>query len=646
MSRIHSVTIEDDFWQKRTEIVRNDMLPFQWRVLNDQEPKAAKSGVIHNFKIAAGLEKGEFYGMVFQDTDLYKWLEAVAYSLSRKPDKQLRRQADSAIDLIAAAQLDDGYIDTYFQVKVPQYRWSDLADNHELYSAGHLIEAGVAYYQATKNEKIYQIITKLADGLVARFGEGKRRGVPGHPEIELALIRLYRLTNRRAYLDLARYFVLERGKSPNYFIEEASVRKSKNIPSWIDLNWHHGMIQDEPVDTAYLVASRPLLEQNHVEGHAVRAGYLYSALADLAKIDRDPSLQAASDRLWDNAVNRQMYIEGGLGATARNEGFSYEYDLPNETNYCETCAAVALIFWGKRMLQLASDAEYGDVIERALYNNCLGSMALDGKSFYYRNELEIWGEKVNKAARPKWHSCACCPPNLARLLLSLDRYIYHFDDQTHTLFVDQFIGSTIRLTTARGDIAVCQQSTLPWAGQVDFTFKQVIHEPFSFAMRTPSWSPQIQIELNGRSLYEGPDYRINRGYLILHRRWDAGDRIVIHFDMKPKLNFANLKVKQDAGKVAVTRGPLLYCAEEEDNGDRLWTLLVPQNVHFSEQYDENLLGGVVRLSFDGFRELNCSDALYSFAPPLRRTQPITLIPFYTRYNRKIGSMQVWLRRDV
>lgn len=645
MSQIHSVKIEDDFWQKRMEIVRENMLPFQWRVLNDQEPDAAKSGVIHNFKIAAGLEKGDFYGMVFQDTDLYKWIEAVAYSLNSKPDEQLRRQADSAVDLIAAAQLDDGYIDTYFQVKAPQHRWTDLADNHELYSAGHLIEAGVAYYQATKNETIYRVITKLADGLVDRFGEGKRRGVPGHPEIELALIRLYRLTNDRAYLDLARYFVLERGKSPNYFVEEDQARKSKHIPSWIDSYWHNGTIQDDPVDTSYLVASRPLLEQTHVEGHAVRAGYLYCALADLAHIDRDPSLREAADRLWDDAVNRQMYIEGGLGSTASNEGFSYDYDLPNETNYCETCAAIALIFWGKRMLRLAGDAKYSDVVERALYNNCLGSMALDGKSFYYRNELEIWGEKVEKAARPKWHSCACCPPNLARLLLSLDRYIYHFDDETRTLFADQFIGSTMKITTDRGAIEIRQQSTLPLEGKIDFIIKEASREPFRFGIRIPSWSPTIEIQLNGRYLYEGPDYTVSRGYLMINRQWRAGDRIAIRFDMTPKLNYANVKVRQDAGKVAITRGPLLYCLEEEDNGNQLWSLLVPHRVQIQEQYLEDLLGGIVRLSFDGIREVNRSDALYSFAPPLRRVQPVTLIPFYTRFNRSVGSMHVWLRKD-
>lgn len=639
------VTVDDPFWNERIAIVQEQMLPFQWKVLNDKEPGAPKSGVIQNFKIAAGEAEGEFYGMVFQDTDLYKWLEAVAYSLKIKPNKQLKEWAEEAIRLIAAAQLEDGYVNTYFQVKVPQYRWTDFSDNHELYTAGHLIEAGVAYYEATGNQTIYHVIKKLGDCLINKFGYGKGQALPGHPEIELALLRLYKLTDEQKYLDLAKYFVLERGKAPNFFIEESKERRAKGIPSWLDINYNDGFVEpvkDDEEDVSYFVASQQLVEQSVVEGHAVRAGYLYSALAELAALENDQALKEAALRLWDNATTKQLYVTGGIGATNTNEGFTHDYDLPNESNYCETCAGISLIFWAKRMMYLDAGSVYAEIIEKTLYNNTLGSMSLDGKSFYYRNELERWGSKVKKAGRPKWHACACCPPNLARLLLSLDEYIYHVKETASVLYVDQFIGSKVSAEIAGKPFVLEQKAGFPWNGTVQLLIKAAPKAAISLAIRLPEWSTTFSIKLNGKLLYEGIDFTINKGYLLIFRQWKAGDTVDFGLDMTPKWIFAHPLVKYDAGKAAITRGPLVYCLEEEDNGNHLWQLSVPVSAEFSEEFMGEL-GGVVKVSCAGHRDQAYSHALYTYTPHTHKPAKLTAVPFYSRYNRSIGEMQVWTR---
>lgn len=413
----NQIQIQDQFWNTYSDLVRETVIPYQWEALNDRVEDAEPSHAIRNFRIAAGLEQGEFGGWVFQDSDLYKWLEAVAYSLRHHPDQRLEKIADESIELIRQAQHDDGYLNTYFTIQEPGKQWTNLYEAHELYCAGHLIEAAVAYYQATGKRKLLDISCRFADLIDRMFGTkpGQIRAYCGHQEIELALIKLYGVTVEERYLNLSQYFIDERGKQPNYFIEEWERGSRTNI-------WSQGAPNLE-VYQSHL----PVREQKVAVGHSVRAVYMCTAMADLARLTGDEGLKAACERLWSNTTGKQMYITGGIGSTHLGEAFTFDYDLPNDSVYAETCASIGLIFWARRMLQLEVKSEYADVLERALYNNVLGSMSMDGKHFFYVNPLEVWPEASLKnpdkhhvkPIRQKWFGCSCCPPNVARLLGSL-----------------------------------------------------------------------------------------------------------------------------------------------------------------------------------------------------------------------------------
>lgn len=634
-----NLTIHDAFWSERIDIVIQKMLPFQWRVLNDEEPDVPKSGAIQNFKIAAGEAEGEFYGMVFQDTDLHKWIEAVAYALRLRTDDELKAHADEAWRLIAKSQMPDGYVDTYFQIKAPKLRWTSLQDNHELYTAGHLIEAGVAYHQSTGSEVAKHVVIKLADGLVQRFLKDKTPGMPGHPEVELALMRLYRMTGNKDYYELAKHFILIRGQKPNYFEQETQNRRDNDIPNWLDELWNDGNIdKKEPVDLAYYVASKPLLEQSVVEGHAVRAGYLYAGLADIAEVSQNDAIKAATMRLWHNMTDTQMYVTGGIGSTNMNEGFTHEYDLPTETNYSETCAGISLIFFAHRLQKFMTDGVFGDVIERDLYNNTLGSMSLSGEKFYYRNEIERWGENVARSGRPGWHACACCPPNLARLILSLDHYIAHTNGEIQ--YLDQYISSSYDDERHAWNLT----SDFPVTGEVSIVFEKW-SDNRNFATRIPSWSPNFTISLNNKPLYVGIDYVMVQGYIQLIKKPEAGDKLSLNFDMTPKTVYANSRVKSVAGRVAITRGPLVYCAEEVDNKiSDFWNVLIPQHTQWTDSIIDEL-PGVTALTTTVNYEMSQSLRLYSYNRPEKRTIQLTLVPFYARNNRQLGAMQVYLRSE-
>ncbi len=643
MNKIN-VKINDRFWNERIAIIQKQMLPFQWRVLNDQEPDTPKSGAIMNFKIAAGEAEGEYWGMVFQDTDLYKWLEAVAYSLAIKDDDELRGWAEEAIRLIAAAQKDDGYVNTYFQVFKPELQWTDLTDNHELYCFGHLIEAGVAYHEVTGDQTILSVITKAADMLADKFGYGKEWGLPGHPEVELALLRLYHLTENERYLELAKYFILERGKKPNFFIEEPKKRTAAGIPSWLDI-MHDGFVVPEfsdDMDVSYYVANKQLIDQMVVEGHAVRAGYLYTALADLAAIEGDLTLKDAAQRLFDNCTTKNMYITGGIGQTHRNEGFTRDYDLPNATDYCETCAGISLIFWAQKMLMMETDSKYADTIERVLYNNTLGSMALDGKSFYYSNLLEKSGDTLKDAARPKWYACACCPPNLARLVLSLDQYLCHYQENGDVLFIDQYIGGEIKGVGKAGVYELAVDAAMPWDGEVRVVVKE-FPQAMRLGLRIPEWAKQTEVMVNDKYFYEGVHYTVNRGYIIFFEEIKFGDVVTFAMALQPRLTYANVLVKENIGKAAITRGPLVYCLEQEDCGNHLWQLQLQTGEALVEEHTTEL-NGIISLHSTALRSINqVSHSLYCDCSPATRPEQITAIPYYARYNRSIGELQVWTR---
>ena len=380
---VRQIMIRDPFWDPLREIIRSRAIPYQWLALNDALPGTEPSGCLRNFRIAAGKETGVHHGFVFQDSDASKWLEGVAYSLLSHPDPELERKADEAVETMIAAQQPDGYLNTYYTITAPDRRFTNLRDNHELYCLGHMIEAAVAYHRATGKTALLEAAERYADLADRTFGPEpeKKHGYPGHPEAELALIRLFAHTGNERYLRLARYFVDARGREPLYFREEERLNGNGRY-----------YFADGPLGYAYCQADKPVLEQQEAEGHAVRAMYLYSAMADLARLTGDPGLRAACRRLWDSVTERRMYITGGIGSSPYGEAFTFDYDLPNDTAYAETCAAIGLVFFARRMLLLEPEGKYADVMERALYNCVLSGMQLDGRSFFYVNPLEVWPE--------------------------------------------------------------------------------------------------------------------------------------------------------------------------------------------------------------------------------------------------------------
>ncbi|QHT60920.1 glycoside hydrolase family 127 protein [Paenibacillus lycopersici] len=646
MHTLHT-RINDSFWNNYMELVRETVIPYQWEALNDRIEGAEPSYAIRNFRIAAGLEEGEFGGFIFQDTDLYKWLEAVAYSLKRHPDPELERIADDAIALIGQAQHEDGYVNTYFTIKEPGKQWTNLHEAHELYCAGHMIEAAAAYYQATGKRGLLDIACRFADLIDRLFGAkpGQIRGYCGHQEIELALVKLYAVTGEARYLSLSQYFIDERGSMPNFFIDEWERRGRIG-------HWSNG--RPSP---AYNQAHLPVREQTAAVGHSVRAVYMYTAMADLARLTGDAGLREACERLWANTTGKQMYITGGIGSTHNGEAFSFDYDLPNDTVYAETCASIGLIFWARRMLQLEAKSEYADVMERALYNNVLGSMSRDGKHFFYVNPLEVWPEASDKnpdkrhvkPVRQKWFGCSCCPPNVARLLSSLNDYIYDVSEDGRTLYAHLFIGSEATFGLAGGSVALRQRSALPWDGRVAFSVSLPDGEEsvaFELALRVPNWYQHGRpvLKING----EPQDYRVANGYALIARSWSDGDAAEWLLPLESALIAANPLIRANAGKAAIQRGPLVYCVEEADNGAPLASLSLAAAPDLQAIPDDGLLGGCVVVEGEGLTAAPSASGWTGDQPyrPLRKeSAPVRFraIPYYLWGNRKTGEMNVWLR---
>ncbi|WP_369803515.1 glycoside hydrolase family 127 protein [Cohnella sp. OV330] len=643
---LKNVSIKDDYWSPYVKLVRDTVIPYQWEALNDRVADAEPSHAIRNFRIAAGMEEGAFGGFFFQDTDLYKWLEAVGYALAAAPDADLERVADEAISLVAAAQQEDGYLNTYFTVAEPGKRWTNLTDCHELYSAGHLIEAAVAYADATGKKALLDVACRLADHIDATFGDrpGQIRGYDGHQEIELALVKLYEATGERRYLDLAGFFIDERGRQPSFFHQEWEARGRTSA-------WTPGVVQKTPPSLSYHQADKPVREQEVATGHAVRAMYMYAAMADLAVRSGDGSLLAACRRLWDNTVRKQMYVNGSIGSTHHGEAFTFDYDLPNDTNYSETCASIGLVMFAQRMLQSEVKGEYGDVLERALYNTVTAGMATDGKHFFYVNPMEVWpaasegnpGKHHVKAVRQKWYGCACCPPNVARLLSSLGHYAFAASEDT--LYSHLHIGAEAKLTLAGRQIAVRMASGLPWAGQVGLTVTEAEGTgDFTLAVRVPAWSGATSFTLNG----EPATPEIRDGYAYLRRDWQAGDEFGMKLDMRPRRIYAAAEVRANAGRVALQRGPLVYCLEEADNGAPLAALAIRAESELREVAGEGRLAGAILIETEGLRleePANAGGALYRSDPPVRTPSRIVAVPYTLWGNREPGEMQVWVREE-
>lgn len=636
---LKKVSIHDSFWSKHVDLVRNAIIPYQWEAMNDRIPDAESSHCLENFKIAAGRAKGDFYGAVFQDTDVAKWLEAVGFSLTCYPDEVLEKTADEVIDLIADAQCEDGYINTYFTIKEPDKRWTDLCEGHELYTAGHLMEAAVAYYEGTGKRKFLDCMCKFADLICDTFGteEGKIHGYPGHEEVEIGLIKLARVTGNKKYMDQAKYFVDARGVGENYFMKEMSRLDYKMIfPEFADYT------------PAYSQSHKPVREQTTAEGHAVRAVYLYCAMADLAEAYQDEGLLKACKTLWNNIVEKRMYLTGGIGSSGHLERFTVDYDLPNEYNYSESCASIGLALFGLRMAQITGESQYMDVAERALYNTVLAGIALDGKSFFYVNPLEVWppacmegtSKKHVKPIRQKWFGVACCPPNIARTLASLGQYVYSQRPEKRELYVNLFVSNETELDWNEDKISVKLQTEFPWVNTYSLEVKNVPAGGMNLMLRVPDYAQDYQVKADGK-LYE-ENKEPEKGYRRVHVEKDT--KIEVSFAAPAKFVYANPQVRADSGKAAIVRGPLVYCLEEIDNSQNLPAIFVDTDESLKEEKSD-LFGGIVIVKAKGKKivEASVSDSLYSGEKPQLEDVELTAIPYPYWNNRGEGEMLVWMK---
>lgn len=627
---LKNIKLNDPFWNEKSEIVRKNMLPYQYNALSDNIEGAEKSFCIENFKKAAAIvkalknneevptyptdkwhydlensDKNAFHGWVFQDSDVYKWIEAVGYSLNNVWDDDLYRKAVEYIDIICNAQLDNGYLDTLYVINNRDDIFRNLKDFHELYCFGHLTEGAISFYNSTGNKKLLNAAIKFADLICETFGENGIKGYPGHEIAEMALVKLYDFTKCEKYLDTAEFFVNERGKKPYYY---DIVLGKKTIND----NYHYNQAHKQP------------RFQTEAVGHAVRGVYLYSGMADVAKRKNDFELYSACQKIMSNIINKKMYITGGIGATVDGEAFSFNYDLPNDLAYAETCASIGLIFFARRMLEIEPNAQIADAAERALYNTVLAGMSDDGQSFFYVNPLEVLPKanrkdsrkKHIKPVRQKWFGCACCPPNLARLISSVGEYC--FTENENCIYIHQYIGGNIKCKNASLEIVSDYCNT----GAVNLTVTPA--KTTQLALRIPSWSDEFKINTQ---------YKVSDGYIYINIEQKV--EINIQFETSPKLIRCSNRVRANVGKAAVSKGPFVYCIEEADNGKNLQLLRIDTTPDFKTEND--------KIIAKGWREKE-NDKLYSpYSKPEEVQTEITFIPYYRWANRGENEMSVYVR---
>ncbi len=607
------------------KLIRDTVIPYQYKVLCDEAPDTEKSHVVQNFinagKVVRGEDSGDgFYGMVFQDSDAAKWLEAVAFSLSLMPDKKLEATADNLIDIIAEAQDNDGYLNTYFTIKDKEKRWTNLLEGHELYCSGHMMEAACAYYEATGKRKLLDVMERNAEHIYNRFITEKHEGFPGHPEVELALMKMYRCTGNEKCLELAKHFINIRGCDTDYYKKE---KEARNWTVW----------GNNAEDNNYQQSAAPVRQQTEATGHAVRAVYLYTGMADLAAQTNDKELYSACRTLWDSITKRRMYITGGIGSTVNGEAFTVDYDLPNDTAYAETCASIGLMFFASRMLENELDGEYADVMERAFYNTVLAGMQLDGKRFFYVNPLEIIPGISGRCSthwhtltqRPGWYACACCPPNAARLISSFGKYAY--GENQDTAFCHLYASGEVNLENG---ISFTCETEYPYG----FTVTYKIKKGGKFAIRIPAWSKKYSLALNNKAV----ENEQHKGYVTISA--SDNDVIVLTLDDTPRFNYASTKIPELTGCVAVTRGPLVYCFEGADNENDVLSLsLCSDSTLKVSEINEQL--NAVTITAEAVRTENI-DGLYSFEPPVIKKCTAKAVPYYTWGNRGENQMRVWM----
>jgi DUF1680 family protein len=609
------VRIDDQFWKPRIDKVATVTIP----VCIDQTE--VKTPRIRNFEIAAHLKKGKFVGIFYDDSDVYKALEAISYSLSHNPDSSLEKKADEWIDIISKAQQPDGYLNTYFTLNGLDKRWTDMS-MHEDYNGGHLIEAAVAYYDATGKRKLLDVAIKFANHFDSLFGPNKRHWVTGHQELELALVKLYKATNDKKYLNLADWLLSERGHGNAYGY------------TWTD--WK---------DTAYAQDLVPVKQQQKITGHAVRAMYMYTGAADVAALTGDTGYTHAMKTVWQDVVYRNMYITGGIGSSGNNEGFSNDYDLPNDQAYCETCASVGMVFWNQRMGLLTGESKYIDVLERTLYNGALDGISLEGNHFFYGNTLA----SVGKNFRREWFGTACCPANIARLIASLGNYVYGYSD--NGVWVNLFIGSSTTVQLAKQQVPVKMETNYPWDGNVNLTLTPEKKIKFNLHVRIPGWARgeavpgglynfedtsavNFSIKVNGKDF----PYHIEKGYAIINREWKKNDVVELSFPMNIKRIVSKPELKADENRVALQRGPLVYCVEGADNNGHAWNIILPQSTALSTS--KETVGPESIVTIEGIvPSLSVSADGSSVGTEKKK---MIAIPYYVWCNRGQNQMQVWL----
>ena len=619
------VTFDDGFWAPRLERNRTVTIPHIHHQLD-------ATGRISAFDLNFQRPVPSPIVLIFGDSDLAKWIQAASYSLATHPDPALEALVDSVADRVIHAQQPDGYLNTHFIVTQPEMRWRNLRDWHELYCAGHLIEGAVAHYQATGERKLLDALCRYADLIDATFGSepGKKRGYCGHPEIELALVKLYHATQNPRYLKLATYFIDERGQQPNYFDEEARARGEDPAQFWAKTY-------------EYCQAHVPIREQTKVVGHAVRAVYLLSAVTDLAHENGDPTLRETSERLWNNLVTRRLYLTGGIGAAHNTEGFTQDYDLPDETAYAETCATIGLMNWTHRMLQFSGEGKYADVLERALYNGFLSGVSLDGARFFYENPLASAGHHH----RGGWFNCPCCPPNIARTLASLGGYFH--STGANDLWVHLYGQGRAKMKVDDGrEVSLRQVTNYPWDGAVKLEIGLASPQRFTLHLRVPEWCERWQVAVNREQLSVNSG-QVSDGYIHLTREWKPGDVVEYNMDMPIRTVWAHPAVRALQGRMALQRGPLVYCLEGVDHGEIVLDRISidPQQVanNFQVEHREDLLGGVTVLRGKGrvVDESEWEDILYRNQQPSSKSIDITAIPYYAWDNRASGEMRIWIR---
>ena len=612
------VAIDGGLWARRQSVNRGSALPHGFRMLET-------AGNLENLRIAAGRSKGRYRGPVFMDSDVYKWLEAAAYEMARLPDESLARSIDAAIEVVGSAQGEDGYVNSHYQVAEPDRRWTDFGHGHELYCAGHLFQAAVAHRRATGDERLLRIARRFADYIDGVFGPGRRPATPGHPEIEMALVELYRETGERRYLDLARFFVDQRGRG------------------WLGPGRYNA--------SAYFQDRVPVREASEVEGHAVRALYLTTGVADLYLETGEPAFLEALDRQWRDLVERKLYVTGGAGARHLAEAFGQPYELPSGLAYGETCAAIASIMWSWRMLLATGESRFADLIERTLYNAVLSGVSLDGARYFYVNPLASDGapEHLSRGGcrRKEWHPVACCPPNVMRLFASLGHYVATADPGG--IQVHQFAPARIAAELQPGrTVAFRMEGGYPWDGRVRLTVDEAGGPPWTLAVRVPGWCEGARVTVDGAPVEAtaGAD-----GYLRLERAWRRGASVVVDFPMAPRLVEAHPWIESTRGCVTIERGPLVYCLEAADHpGLRVPDLEIDAAAPLASGWDERLLDGVTVVRASGVQVDTSSwrDRLYrpvrSGPPPTRQRVALTAIPYFAWANREPGAMRVWIPR--